>query len=266
MKNLEKSIPKFMAGSALAGFGFSFGRDLYKSTKKSIGMIIALFIIFGVLYSVRLSMIWLFRNYKNFFASIVIKILSLVLYIFSFTAAILILAVFTLPIAAEIDIPAANVHHTFWLLGASMVNFASVICTPIFYLLDASSPSAIFLPVSLEEFKRDFSVDELISIVASGTVLVILSASGIYSGIRHRGKRSLAWNIEDSNRTFLRNTGLKEVADEQFKDDNDNLYRVEKIHFDRIEMFPIGKRGKRAYLHFDQSGRFTKWSGIVRLQ
>ena len=44
--SIDALAPRIVAGSALAGFGLSLGRDTYKQTKKNIdGLIIFLFII-----------------------------------------------------------------------------------------------------------------------------------------------------------------------------------------------------------------------------
>ena len=71
MQSLTKTISKSVFGSAVAGFGFSLGNDLYKTTKGKNGssaliMILVVVALFGA-YS---GGLFVTRNYKNWFLSL----------------------------------------------------------------------------------------------------------------------------------------------------------------------------------------------------
>jgi len=70
---------KIVGGSALAGFGFSFGRDVYRKTKSNIQTILFVIVVAAVLLGAYLSGLWLFRNYKTTREKIIFSIYSILL-------------------------------------------------------------------------------------------------------------------------------------------------------------------------------------------
>lgn len=62
--------PKIVAGSALAGFGLAFGRDVYRKTKKNFLLIVVLALITIAFYGLFICCIWMTRNYRTWLGSI----------------------------------------------------------------------------------------------------------------------------------------------------------------------------------------------------
>ena len=61
ISSVARYAPSIVAGSALAGFGLAFGRDVYKQTKKNWHIAAILACLVGVFF----SGMWLFRNYRT---------------------------------------------------------------------------------------------------------------------------------------------------------------------------------------------------------
>ena len=77
---LVKSISSTVFGSAVAGFGFSLGKDLYKSGKgkdDTRPFIIVFVLAVLALYLTYMSGLWFSRNYRSIFKSIVVKAIAL---------------------------------------------------------------------------------------------------------------------------------------------------------------------------------------------
>ncbi len=70
--------PKIVAGSALAGFGLAFGKDVYRKTKKNLILVIALSVLAFTLYGLFISSVWIARNYRTWIGSIIKKLGALV--------------------------------------------------------------------------------------------------------------------------------------------------------------------------------------------
>ena len=81
----------------------------------------------------------------------------------------------------------------------------------------------------------------------------------------------MAWEAEDHNNTFMEAHGLQVVD----TDDDGNLrirelatntgYRlVETLDVTgEMEFTALGRRNKRAYIQYDEAGKFTHWTGLV---
>lgn len=74
MKSVIQYAPSIVAGSALAGFGLSFGRDMYRKAKKNLLPIFFLVCLVGIFF----SGIWLFRNYRTVWGTIFKKLGALI--------------------------------------------------------------------------------------------------------------------------------------------------------------------------------------------
>ena len=61
MHPLIRHAPSIIAGSALAGFGLSFGRDAYRKAKEKWPLVVILVCLVGVFF----ASMWLFRNYRT---------------------------------------------------------------------------------------------------------------------------------------------------------------------------------------------------------
>jgi hypothetical protein len=64
----------------------------------------------------------------------------------------------------------------------------------------------------------------------------------------------------------MKNNGLIEHEDETIEDEaTGQHYRIDHLGSRRITLFPIGKRGKRAYINIDDSGRYTDYTGVTSI-
>ena len=81
---LVKAISSTVFGSAVAGFGFSLGKDVYKSAKgkNGGGAIIAILAILSILGSY-CGGLFVSRNYKSIFISLLMTILGLIFTVIS---------------------------------------------------------------------------------------------------------------------------------------------------------------------------------------
>ena len=88
--SIDSMAPRIVAGSALAGFGLSLGRDTYKQTKKDADVLILFLLIILVLgffiYGLFLSSVWIFRNYQTLVGTIFKKFFALVVFVFFYIA------------------------------------------------------------------------------------------------------------------------------------------------------------------------------------
>ncbi|RUO63253.1 hypothetical protein SAMN06297229_2289 [Pseudidiomarina planktonica] len=255
---LSSAVPKTIAGAAMAGIGLSLGRDIYKSSKNSGGFLLAVAIFVAALWLYVQSWTWLFRNYRSPVGSILVRIFSIPTLVIG-----LILTSFSLSVIA-----------------ALVVDFMSNMDAAeplILYTILVWSSDHIVLPLynSLVPYTELNQVEALLdknaSIgykwIVSITIwgLLIFAVLGIKRGISQRKSRALAWEAEEHNQAFMDEIGLSEISNNQFIDDDGNRYRLENEFRGMIELFPIGRRNRRAYIEFDENGKFINWSGIIKI-
>ena len=216
MHPLIRHAPAIIAGSALAGFGLSFGRDTYRKAKQYWPLIVVLVCLVGVFF----ASMWLFRNYRTAVGSLFKKLGALII-----------------------------------LIGLGVV----------FYYT-----TSMAVPIVLAEMDTSDVISADALFYGFG-LYGILFVAGALVGIRHRKKRRLAWEAETHNATFLDEQGLETVD----VDDKGNLrlrdnangvgYRMsDDLNVTgELEFMALGKRNKRAYIQYDEAGRFVSWSGLV---
>ena len=81
----------------------------------------------------------------------------------------------------------------------------------------------------------------------------------------------MAWEAEEYNEHFLDEHGLEVIdADEKgnlrLRDYSENIgYRLmDDLEIaGELEFMALGKRNKRGYMHYDDTGKYTDWSGLV---
>ncbi|WP_193090524.1 hypothetical protein [Advenella sp. FME57] len=234
---ITNDIPATIAGSAMAGFGFSLGRDTYKRTKKaSKDGAFALFLIGMVIVGLMLtqySMMWFFRNYQSFVAMILMRVVALI----SYTAGIAISGIF------------------FWMIGFwigellfdkpnGFIEMLSGLAGPAF---QASDPPSQFA-----------------TIFAFG-ILVFLTVSGVITGVKQRAARLKAWAAEEHNRQFMKEHQLFETKEGYISDPEGNIFEEKFRDSDSVMFLAKGRRNKRALLKFDESGKFTVWTGMLSI-
>ena len=232
---------KILGGSAVAGFGLSFGRDVYKGTKKKTLLVIAISIFLLSIFGTFISGVWLTRNYRYIYSSIFSRIGGLLIaFISSISCSI---CVFTI-------IQFANIYG----LGVQQ-----------YFIID---PNPVLKLINEYGFLSD-TVKLIITIffsVYGFSFTTIIFFIGLIVGYSQRSKRKRLWEAEVANEEFMQANNLHEYEDGTIEDRaNEQNFRVDHLGSDRITLFPLGKRGKRAYIYIDSNGHFSKYSGIVKL-
>ena len=74
MTQLVKNTAKIIGGTAVAGIGFSLGRDIYRKLKKNYLILIAIVVIMLAIYGCYSSGLWLGRNYQSRVKSIFVRL------------------------------------------------------------------------------------------------------------------------------------------------------------------------------------------------
>lgn len=185
-----------LAGATVAGFGLSFGRDIYRDVKKNAGTIILLAALLGTAFAV-----WdMARGHKRTAKG---KILT-------------------------------------WIFDPFVI-LVSLILTVI------ASVAATHGPVGI-----------LVALV----VQAILAGSGWLVGSRQRAARLEAWAIEDHNLRFLELMGFRDVGgrDETLIDPEGREIRLDDMREDAILFKVQGRRGVRARIELDRTGRMLDYS------
>lgn len=266
---LYNKIPQIIGGSALAGFGLSFGRDVYRSAKKSAGAILLVIIAVVMIFLPRQSVILLVRNYRSNAEAFLYRIGAVVMYvaiapisffILSYFLSLIFLIPFLFPSIDTTNKVLPLIITTLYANPISEYLFLTWVVT-----VDGLGSMAESMRTDLEDGGNE-NLRWAWGMSLAGPVFLLLLISGYRAGKRHRKIREAAWAAERHNKAFLSSVGLQELANEQFKDSEGNLYRLENEFEDRIELFAIGRRNRRGYLHFDETGKFTEWSGLVTLK
>ena len=80
-KSLLQKSTSIFGGSAVAGMGFAFGRDVYKDVKKDLLTYILFLVIFLSFVGTYMGGIWMARNYKSIWGSIFARIGAIIVII-----------------------------------------------------------------------------------------------------------------------------------------------------------------------------------------
>jgi hypothetical protein len=241
---LIKSSAKILGGSAIAGIGFSFGRDIYKKAKNPdlrVPIIITIILLSSVVgtYS---GGVWLARNYPSAWGSIFKRIGAALVIIPSFMLLLFIGSLFTNTTSTAQSTDTQTPH-------------------------ESSDPRILSQQDETHHSQANNPAQTSISFpigayyLPSGLLLI-----GIAAGTSQRKKRTTTWEIEEANEAFMKNNGLIEHEDETIEDEaTGQHYRIDHLGSRRITLFPIGKRGKRAYINIDDSGRYTDYTGVTSI-
>ena len=76
----------------------------------------------------------------------------------------------------------------------------------------------------------------------------------------------MVWDAERANAQFMQQQGLIEHEDSTLEDTSAGQnYRIEHLGKQRITLFPIGRRGKRAYINIAPDGKYIDFTGMVKI-
>jgi len=240
--SLIKSSARILGGSAIAGIGFSFGRDLYRNAKKpdTRNMIIAGLLLLGSIIGAYVGGVWLARNYQSIWGSIFKRIGSVLVLMPSFAILLFVGS---------------------WVIGQTSSNQDSD-AVGLEESTKVEKPTEIETqnpPATGDEQSSGFSVPVGAYYLPCGSLLVGLVVGGF-----QRKKRKLVWDAEQANERFMVERGLIEHEDGTLEDESTGQhYRIDSLGDRRITLFPIGKRGKRAYINIESNGRYSEFTGTV---
>lgn len=239
MTNLIKTSARIFGGSSVAGMGFSFGRDIYRKAKKERGFLVTIFLIGLAFFGNYTGGVWIGRNYKTTVEAILKRVVAVLFIVPSF----IILAV-----------TVSLIQHLFD---------------------DDSSPSIDRIQQKSEELLSDQSAalsigehghEESFLTLIGIVVPVGIISIGYFAGNQQRRKRQQVWDAEEHNERFMETYGLIEHEDGTIEDiSTGQNYRVDNVGKRRITLFPIGRRGKRAYITINETGKYDEFSGITRV-
>ena len=243
---LIKSSAQILGGSAIAGIGFSFGRDVYKKAKKpgTKNTIIALLVLGGAVIGTYTGGVWLARNYETIWGSIFKRIGGVVIMVPSFVLLLALASFFVAAFSASEDNQGDDTQEIAETVAVYEPSATDQAATED---LDLSG----FYPPALEAYY-----------LPSGILLI-----GLVAGAFQRKKRQVVWEAEHANEQFMKDHGLIEHEDETIEEESTGQhYRIEHLGTKRITLFPIGKRGKRAYININPDGKYSEFTGIKAKQ
>ena len=93
----------------------------------------------------------------------------------------------------------------------------------------------------------------------------LLVLAGCLTGYFQSKKRRLAWEAEAHNVSFFDENGLEQLDDNNLRDIEGNRFRLKNMFANEIEFIAEGRRSKRAYIKYDETGKYTEWSGLVSI-
>ena len=233
MASLVRLAPQLLAGSAVAGVGFAFGPDIYRATKKHWVPVLILVALTSCLYGLFVSSVWMARNYRTRLECIGKRLGAFSVFVvchFVLFSVTFLLVKITFSTSGEKGEAISKTTAPWEIYAGSLVD---------------SSP---------------WSVGFLIQIM-----IVI---GGLILGFTQRRKRRLLWQAEDSNATFVVKHGLELLDDQNMRDSEGNRFELANTFscINEIEFLAVGQAGKGGYLSYDETGKYTAWSGLVPIR
>jgi hypothetical protein len=241
---LIKTSAKILGGSAIAGFGLSFGRDVYKTSKKNLKKIGFILLLAGLLIGTYTGGVWLARNYETIWGSIFKRIGALILLVPCFLV-LMGISGFAFILVSE--------------TGKGSTPQEITRAEPAYGSASGSG--------SLEQAATgDIELEDLYllrqAFYLPGGILLI----GLIAGSIQRKKRRDVWEAEHANEQFMTAQGLVEHEDGTIEEESTGQhYRIDHVGSRRITLFPIGRRGRRAYINIDTDGKYSEFTGLMSL-
>ena len=262
--SLIQTTTSHVFSSALSGFGLSFGRDIYRKFGKYKWVIVAIMVVVLCIFMVYTLGVWISRNQKNLFYSVVTKIFSIsLLPIFGGISSACLVAIFGFPDAIMKDMDQGSYY--FLPISNSLREYYILVFGNIFQpIIDVLNTYYPLTGTDKNLYKDLLGLGTKSTYVFLTNFIVLgIFLLGLFKGLSQRNQRKWAWKSEKHNHKFLERNGISEIGD-NYRDSDYQDYRLESIRGDIIELFPEGTRGKRAYIKFDNHGMFTDWSGMIK--
>ena len=226
--SVARYAPAIIGGSALAGFGLSLGRDIYKKAKRHWPLLLILVCLAGVYF----AGLWLFRNYRTLAGSILKKTGALIVLVLScigvYTAAAITVGVFVPSVLTPQEEMANSAIGSFsgspllWILIVQGVLFLAGAAVGM------SHRTRRRLAWEAEKHNESFLREHDLEVVDAD----------------EKGSLRL--------RDLSSNVGYRLMDDLKLGGE--------------LEFMALGKRNKRAYLQYDGTGKYTSWSGLTEVR
>ncbi len=283
---LLQSTAKLFGGSAIASMGFSFGRDLYSTTKKNKdarGGILAVMALCLAVLGAYSGGVILARNYRSLTEGIIYRVGGVIILLPSFVFLAFLSALFTpgsssesSPARERVTIPeAVEVRRALPVTEELSDSYASASPSPeVRRAIPVDAEPSARLPAEPEAYRDDYpsprqnSEHHTLSSINSGHFILpsIIFLVGYLTGSSQRGKRKAIWDAESSNIKFMRAHNLYESKDSIIENrQTGQNYRIESVSTDRITLFPLGRRGKRAFILMGANGRYSDFTGMIKI-
>jgi hypothetical protein len=263
--DLSRIAPSIVAGSAVAAFGFAFGRDIYKVTKKSIGFIFIIAVVVLSFLGTYSAGILMARNQKTLSRRVLSIFGAITIFLVSSFLLYVVLAVLH-PLTIEVARKTAQFFGGSQAAGYSVSVlriFEYQTCTVTELVRSLIGNEVLFIMACEPNWTSQLDLETRTVLSANIILAHSIFAGGIISGMLQRSRRALAWEAEELNRTFMEDHGLINNPDGTYTDGNRNSYRIEHVTSRHIALFAIGRRNRCAYLVLDDTGRFIEWTGLV---
>ena len=226
--SVARYAPAIIGGSALAGFGLSLGRDIYKKAKRHWPLLLILVCLAGVYF----AGLWLFRNYRTLAGSILKKAGALVVLVLSctgiYTGAAIAVGVFAPSVPAPQD---EMGNPTIGSFPGSLLLWTLIVQGVLFLAgaaVGMSHRRKRRLAWEAEEHNEGFLREHDLEVVDAD----------------EKGNLRL--------RDLSSSVGYRLVDDLKLGGE--------------LEFMALGKRNKRAYLQYDGTGKYTSWSGLTEVR
>ena len=245
-------------GATIAGAGLSLGRDAYKKGKSNLGIIVILFIVLSFLYGIYKSGVWVAQNYPYLgtAGNIIVRTFASILGLFCY-GTVLLVAIMIEFGGQSTDTAPGNVLQPSRCRPGTCYE-PSRCRNHIGTSLISSRTSSLCRTSSRTLFTFDTTLGVIFCIQTG------LLALGLIVGFSKRKNRQLEHDAEVHNRKFFRQHGLEEIQDDRLPATATTSATTSKnILGNELEFKVAGHMGKRAYLKFDSTGKYTSWSGVV---
>ncbi len=99
----------------------------------------------------------------------------------------------------------------------------------------------------------------------AGILYAVFAIAGIFVGLRDRDLQEAALTVAEHNERFLAEHGIRETGgrDVTHFDGDGIALRFIEAHHDRLLFMVVGRRGRRASIHLDESGRMHRYAGAA---
>ena len=231
LASIASYAPAIVAGSALSGFGFAIGRDVYRQAKKRWLWVLILVCLVGVFF----SGLWLFRNYRTIAGATFKRIGALI---------VLGISAFGIHIASGIIFTFTD---AVLFGGELMINYFS-------YMLAGNWFEPPLLYVMILELLV-FMVGAMIGFRHRRKRAIAWGAED------HNNAFMEKHGLQITDADDKGNLRIREIAT------NTGYRLIENLDVTgEMEFMALGRRNKRAYMKYDGSGKFVHWTGLVEVR